>query len=130
MDEDITIGVLNIYKLNVMFFDTKKYPQDYLTDKTYLAGVLTGLIGGLAIGLLFAPRSGKDLRDQISESIDDQTDAAKEQWKKAKSQAKDAVNTLKDDVSTIADKAGDEADQLADDAKSGFDKLKDKTRFF
>ncbi|WP_148289455.1 YtxH domain-containing protein [Fibrella aestuarina] len=113
-----------------MFFDTKKYPQDYLTDKTYLAGVLTGLIGGLAIGLLFAPRSGKDLRDQLSESIDDQTDAVQKQWNKAKSQAKDAVNTLKDEVSTVADKTGDEADQLADDAKDGFDKLKDKTRFF
>ncbi|MEZ0607980.1 YtxH domain-containing protein [Fibrella sp. WM1] len=113
-----------------MFFSTKRYPQDYLTDKTYLAGVLTGLIGGLAIGLLFAPRSGKDLRDQLSESIDDQTDTVQHQWEKAKSQAKDAVNTVKDEVGQVADKAGDEADQLADEAKDGFNKLKDKTRFF
>ncbi|MEZ0487091.1 YtxH domain-containing protein [Fibrella aquatica] len=113
-----------------MFFETKKYPQDYLTDKMYLAGVVTGLLGGLAIGLLFAPRSGKDTREQIADSVSDKADKAKDRWNKVKSQAKDSYDDLKSNVSHVADEAQDKAEQLADDAKSGLDNLKGNSRFF
>ncbi|XWW44231.1 YtxH domain-containing protein [Fibrella sp. USSR17] len=113
-----------------MFFNARKYPQDYLTDNPYLAGLLTGLAAGLSIGLLVAPRSGKELRKQLTDSVNDRTDELKHRWGKVESQGKETIDTARTEVAPTADKVEDKVDELADEAKSGFDRLKDMTRFF
>lgn len=111
-----------------MHFPKRKHPQDYLTDQTYLSGLLTGVLAGLTIGFLFAPRSGKELRKQIAGSVSDQTKEVQNQWDKTKAQAKETIDNIKTNVGYVADKAEDKADQLADEAKSGLDKAKDTFR--
>ncbi|MBO0949936.1 YtxH domain-containing protein [Fibrella forsythiae] len=113
-----------------MLFKTRKHPQDYLTDKTFLAGLLTGIASGLAVGLLLASRSGKGLRDQLSDSFDEQADKAQHKWAKTKSNVEDTIDTVKTNVGVAAEEVKDKAEQLADDTESGFDKLKNIAKFF
>lgn len=130
-----------------MLFGRKKQPQayvqDYLADQPYLSGIVTGLAAGLAIGFLFAPRSGKELRKQIAGTVSDQTKEVEDKWNETKAQAKDAIGTIKSNVVSAADKVEDEfsgythkagkyadearkeANYLADETKSGIDKFKD-----
>ncbi|RYC67998.1 YtxH domain-containing protein [Spirosoma sordidisoli] len=111
-----------------MLFERRKHPQDYLTDQTFLTGVLTGLVTGLTIGFLFAPRSGKKLRKQIANSLSDQSWDAQRQWNRTKEQARETVDTIKANVGYVADKAKNKAEHLADDVRSGVDHLKDAAR--
>ncbi|GAB3995973.1 hypothetical protein GCM10028807_37550 [Spirosoma daeguense] len=122
-----------------MFSLQKNYPQDYFKDQTYLSGVLTGLAAGLAIGFLFAPRSGKKLRKHISGVLGDQTKEAKKHWDKAKHETKQSVRDLKDNVGSALDKAEDKfsgyahqaekkAGHFADNVKDGVDKAKESAR--
>jgi gas vesicle protein len=140
-----------------MFLERKSKPQEYLenyiADRPYLSGLITGLAAGLAIGFLFAPRSGKDLRKKIAGTVEDQTKGVQEQWHKTKAQAKETIDSIKTNVGLVADKAEDEfnvyvdkavknaneaekladnavkeADRIADEAKSGFNSFKDNNR--
>lgn len=99
-----------------MLLQKRKYPQDYINDQPYLSGLLTGLFAGLAVGFLFAPRSGKELRKQIAETVGDQTKEVKHQWDKTKAQAKETVDTIKTNVGLAADKVEDEFNTYADKA--------------
>ena len=100
-----------------MFFVRRKHPQHYLTDQTYLSGLLTGSLAGLAIGFLFAPRSGRDLRKQIAGTVSDQTKEVQNQWDKTKAQAKETIDNIKTNVGSIVE---NKAGQLADDARWGY----------
>ncbi|GAB3935264.1 YtxH domain-containing protein [Larkinella terrae] len=65
---------------------------------------LTGIIAGLAIGYLTAPRSGKESRSQLSRAIDEQTKGVKSQWNKAMAQEKETVENLKSQANNLANK--------------------------
>ncbi|MBD2757698.1 YtxH domain-containing protein [Spirosoma validum] len=133
-----------------MHFQRRKYPHDSIADHPYLAGLLTGMVAGLTVGFLFAPRSGKELRKQIVGTVNDQTKDLQHQWDKTSWQAKQTINTIKTNVGLAADEAEDEfgryvdrarqqahkaekeadealkeADRLAREAKSSIDTFKD-----
>lgn len=107
-----------------MFSKRIKYFQDYQKEQTYLAGLVTGLAAGLAVGFLFAPRSGKETRKQIAGSVNDQTREVQHQWDKTRSQVRETVANLKTNVGHLADEAQYKAGQLADNVKSGIDTFK------
>jgi gas vesicle protein len=100
----------------IMFSKRIKYLQHYRNEQTFLSGLLTG-VAGLAIGFLVAPRSGKELRKQIADGVDDQ-------WDKTKSQAKEAINNLKSSAGALADKAQDGLDDAKEKAGHLVDSLK------
>lgn len=105
-----------------MFPERKRSHQDYVAKKSYSSGLLTGVVAGLAAGLLFAPRPGKDLRRQIAGAINDQTREVRHQWAKTKAQAKETVHTIITNVGLAADKAEDEFDIYVDKAVKYADK--------
>lgn len=58
-----------------------------MSDKTKFAlTFLGGAAVGVGIGLLFAPRPGKETRAQVKKWIEDKTEKGKELWAKGKEQ--------------------------------------------
>lgn len=60
-------------------------------------GFTVGVIAGLAAGILLAPKSGKETRDQIAQK-------AQETYGKAQEVTKNTVNEAKDKATTVANK--------------------------
>lgn len=78
----------------------------------FLAGAATGAVIGAAAGLLFAPKSGKELQETVKEKVASSKDQDGESSGGAMDQVKDKANQLKDKTSGITEKAKGKADEL------------------
>ena len=87
---------------------------------------LTGLLTGVAIGILTAPRSGKETREKLVEEANKRSGDLKDQWEKGVSQAKDQFEKVKDQAGQYVDQAKDQYSQLKGQAKNEVENLKDK----
>src|SRR2546428_11753404 len=54
---------------------------------SFVMGLLTGTVLGAGLGMLFAPKSGSDLRNQISEQAGNLANTASDGYRKASEQA-------------------------------------------
>jgi len=96
-------------------------------SKGLLVGFLTGAIVGSAIALLYAPKSGKEFRKDLSGKADEFLDEAEKIFNEGKSKGERLVS----DAKVKADALMDEAKKILDDARtkagdaysSGKDKL-------
>jgi gas vesicle protein len=73
--------------------------------------ILTFVVGagvGAAIALLFAPKSGEELRGDIAEGVSDRVDQVRNTGKDLKRRAQKIVELAKDQVQDVID-AGDNA---------------------
>ncbi|MBX2983889.1 MAG: YtxH domain-containing protein [Flavobacteriales bacterium] len=98
------------------------------TQRTLL-GVLLGLTAGAAIGILLAPRSGKETRILLKkkgvkakEDLSDLLDQGYEQWKKARNTIVERANMTKADIKDflgfMSAEGADLKDRIASDVKS------------
>ena len=98
------------------------------TSKTLL-GALVGLTAGAAIGLLLAPRSGKETRKLLRKKGQDAQDNLTElldqgytQWKKVRNTVVDRANMTKSDIKDflhfMSAEGADRKDRIVNDAKS------------
>jgi gas vesicle protein len=89
-------------------------------DNQMVKGVMIGLLAGGAIGavlaLLFAPKSGKELRAEIREKADDLVEGADQYVHAAKSKAGDIVSEAKKRSDLLLNDAKKKADTLLSDA--------------
>jgi gas vesicle protein len=78
---------------------------------SFVAGVVIGGLIGAAIGLLLAPRSGEELRDQVGGFVDDRRAAFDDAVNEGKAAAEQARAGMQDayDAESGADAAGAEA---------------------
>lgn len=79
--------------------------MDNSTGKTALA-LVVGIAAGAALGLLFAPRSGKETRaallrkgEDVQEDMEERIESARKEWSKAKGKMADAASMTTDEVS-------------------------------
>jgi gas vesicle protein len=83
-------------------------------------GLVIGLLAGGAIGaivaLLYAPKSGKELRADIREKTDDLVGGAEEYLHAAKSKAGEIVSEAKRRSDQLISEAKKKADSLLEDA--------------
>ena len=88
-----------------------------MKDQTkVIAALLVGAAAGAAIGLLLAPESGSELREDIADYVNDL-------FEKAKNQAKTTGDSVKDYSSNVVDKAKNYGNEVVDKAKSKFNGL-------
>ena len=87
---------------------------------------LTGVLTGVAIGILTAPRSGKETRDKLKEEADKRTGDLKDQWGKGVDQVKQGYEQAKTQVNQYADKAKEQVNQYTDKAKQQYNDLRSK----
>jgi gas vesicle protein len=88
---------------------------------SFVMGLLTGTVLGAGLGMLFAPKAGSDLRNQLSEQAGTLRDSASDGMRRASEAAgdwaekgRDVVDKAKDAVS----RGADEAQRYARDAAS------------
>lgn len=85
--------------------------------KTFLWGALTGTVTGAVSALLLAPKSGKELRQDISETAHKVGDKTVE-WGR---QAGTAVQSFRSKTSTLASDVKEAASRFVSDIRSGTD---------
>ncbi|MCX6161441.1 MAG: YtxH domain-containing protein [Ignavibacteriae bacterium] len=86
--------------------------------KGLMIGFLAGGIVGSVIALLYAPKSGKELRSDIKLKKDEFIDDSTEYMKIAKSKAADLINDGKHKSEQLIKDARERAGTLLDDANS------------
>ncbi|SRR5712664_2698757 len=80
---------------------------------SFVMGLLTGTVLGAGLGMLFAPKSGSDLRNQISEQAGNLANTASDGYRKASEQAGEWADRGRE----MYDKARDAVARGADEAQ-------------
>lgn len=90
---------------------------------------LTGILTGVAIGLLTAPRSGKETREKLKEEANKRSGDLKDQWSKGVEQVKQGYEQAKTQVGEYADKAKQQIDSYKSQAQNEYDKQRTKSQY-
>lgn len=80
---------------------------------SFVIGLLTGTVLGAGLGMLFAPKSGSELRNQITEQAGSLRDTASDGYRRATEAAGDLAEKGRD----MVDKARDAVSRGADEAQ-------------
>ena len=64
-------------------------------DVIFGLGLLAGILGGVALGVLFAPKSGEETRAELKEAFNEFTQNAIPEIKEAKKQALESLDMMK-----------------------------------
>ncbi len=83
----------------------------------FMVGLLTGTVLGAGLGMLFAPKSGSELRGQISESASNVSRVASEQYQKVASKATDLAEKGREIGRDVAGRARDAVNRGTEEAK-------------
>ncbi len=87
-------------------------------NQKFLIGSVGALLTGIAIGLLVAPKSGKESRKLIKNKANDLSGNAKDKYEKSVEELASLAEKLKDgflkNVNTVKDRAGVVADNVND----------------
>lgn len=91
-------------------------------NQKFLIGSIGALLTGIAIGLLVAPKNGKDTRKLIKNKANDLGGTAKDKYEKSLEELSVLADKLKDgflkNVGTVKEKAGSVADSVSERARS------------
>jgi gas vesicle protein len=90
---------------------------------------LTGVLTGVAIGLLTAPRSGKETRDKLKDEANKRSGDLKDQWSKGVEQVKQGYEQAKTQVNDYADKAKQQLNDYKAQAQNQYDEQRAKQQY-
>ena len=85
--------------------------------KGLVVGFIAGTIAGAVLALLYAPTTGKELRDELRVKAKDVADNADEYVARAKAKAVEIVNEGKTRSDTLLNEAKSQAASIMGDAK-------------
>jgi len=84
---------------------------------SFVMGLLTGTVLGAGLGMLFAPKSGSELRSQISEQAGNIANTASEQYRRATETASEWAEKGREVGRDVYDKARDAVARGTDEAQ-------------
>src|SRR4249920_2564107 len=84
---------------------------------SFVMGLLTGTVLGAGLGMLFAPKSGSELRNQLSEQAGTLANTASEGYRKAAETAGDWAERGRETGKDMYDKARDAVSRGVDEAQ-------------
>ncbi|QIP16873.1 YtxH domain-containing protein [Spirosoma aureum] len=90
---------------------------------------LKGVLAGLAIGYLTAPRSGKETRDQLTQRVNDLQDQWDEGVAQVKSQIDSLVGNAENKVDRYANQAEKKVDHYKNEVQSSYNKERAKNTY-
>ncbi|MGE3508325.1 MAG: YtxH domain-containing protein [Vicinamibacterales bacterium] len=95
-------------------YDRERVDHRYDTDAggSFVMGLLTGTVLGAGLGMLFAPKAGSELRNQISEQAGTLANNAQEGYRRAT----ETANEWADKGRGMVDRARDAVSRGADEA--------------
>ena len=100
-------------------------------ENNFGKGMVIGFIAGGALGaalaLLYAPKSGRELREDIRGRTDEALDEAEKYIAEAKDKAIDLINEGKKKSEKLIKEAREKSEKLLKDAEKIFDEAKVKT---
>ncbi len=85
--------------------------------KGLVIGLLAGGVVGAITALLYAPKSGKELRTDLKQKANDLADGASEYVKIARTKATDSLHKTKNHADELASEVKEQADHILDDAE-------------
>lgn len=101
--------------------------EDNGLGKGLIIGFLTGSIVGSVVALLFAPKSGKELRNDIREKSEEWWKETEELIGQAKDKANDLINEGKKKSENLISEAKVKVDALIKEAEQIIETAKSKT---
>lgn len=90
-------------------------------------GVLVGAVAGMAAGLLTAPKSGKETRDELRLRAKQSKEIAKQQLAAARDTTAEKLHKVLDKSKDAADSAKQTADRITDQVATTARKAKTET---
>jgi len=70
-----------------------------------MKGFLVGLGIGLGLGVLFAPMSGEDTRNNIAQRASDLADTARDTYEQGKERVRAGITAIRDAAQNVSQKA-------------------------
>ena len=75
-----------------------------MSTEDLMKGLIIGGVAGLALGILYAPKSGKETRQQITDSTEELLNKARIQYEDARKKIAEIVDDKKESVLKTKDK--------------------------
>lgn len=120
------IFILKKIKIQIEKERSSQMFNEEKNTKIFLGGLITGgLIGGLA-GLIFAPKSGKDLRQDISNKSNELIEDTNELLENAKSKANSIIADAKKGAENLLEEGKKKLNGLTDGAQNILNEGKEK----
>jgi len=94
-----------------------EYDEEGGAGPGFMVGLLTGTVLGAGLGMLFAPKSGTELRGQISESASHVGRAASEQYQKVSGAANEMANRGREMGREVVGRAKEAMNRGAEEAR-------------
>jgi len=88
---------------------------------SFVMGLLTGTVLGAGLGMLFAPKAGSDLRNQISEQAGNLANQASDGYRRASEAANDGYRRASETAGEWADRGREMYDKARDAVNKGAD---------
>jgi gas vesicle protein len=92
-----------------------------MSENNFLKGLVVGGLLGLAAGLLFAPKSGKETRADICNRTEELLRAAKEEYEKGVEKTSELYQTARADISGIAESGKQKIEETGSRLKQAVD---------